>query len=695
MTMKKWLSLLLALVLVVGCMPAAALAAEELTNRETGLELEEVLEETQEPSGGIPEHPETEATEETESTEETDPTEEATQEPEPTEEPTEEPTQAPTEEPEPTEAPTEGVEQAPVNSQEALLAAIDAADSGTTITLEGNITLTRKLVIDKSITIDGSGFTITGQPDNQEIGIEIQSGTFGLRNVTLENFGSNVAGTNGAAVIRVPATASSATVLKAENVNIQNFARSAYDIRSGSFAISGGSITCSNSVAGDSNTKLTKGILVGLGTHKVKGTISGVTITNAVSNYADWNTAAIEIYNNGEVSITGCSISRVKNGIHVDNYWGAAGQDVSVTIRDTQVDATTDAVKLYSTYSGKGGVANANVLVESGVFKGAVRYVGKTEKDTITVTGGTFSADPTQHLPEGYAVRESEEGYVVYQVADNDTSVEVVPEEDGSALVSEEAMNDAISSAVSGGNPQVTIQVTGDPEAQRVSVSIPTGSLDALAAQENAALTITASAGQVTFDQDALNTIAQEAAGQNVTLELAPASGLTQEQQDIIGDNVAIDLTLRLGDTLISQFNGEAKVTVPFVLAGDKDAADVEVYYVAEDGELTKCASRYADGLVEFTTRHFSTYMVTYAEELPEETVPPTTEETVPPTTEDTVPPTTDEPSTEAPTTEGTKDPNGPAQTGDTTPVALLLGLMITGVAGVAFSLVYSKKRSV
>src|SRR5699024_7586971 len=143
-------------------------------------------------------------------------------------------------------------------------------------------------------------------------------------------------------------------------------------------------------------------------------------------------------------------------------------------------------------------------------------------------TGGTFSADPTQHLPEGYAVRESEEGYVVYQVADNDTSVEVVPEEDGSALVSEEAMNDAISSAVSGGNPQVTIQVTGDPEAQRVSVSIPTGSLDALAAQENAALTITASAGQVTFDQDALNTIAQEAAGQNVTLELAPASGLTQ-----------------------------------------------------------------------------------------------------------------------------------------------------------------------
>lgn len=178
-----------------------------------------------------------------------------------------------------------------------------------------------------------------------------------------------------------------------------------------------------------------------------------------------------------------------------------------------------------------------------------------------------------------------------------------------------------------------------------------------------------------------------------MTLELEPASGLTQEQQDIIGNNVAIDLTLRQGGTLISQFNGEAKVTVPFVLAGDKDAADVEVYYVAENGQLTKCASRYADGVVEFTTRHFSTYMVTYAGGIPEETVPPTTEETVPPTTEETVPPTTED--TVPPTTESTKDPNGPAQTGETTPVALLLGLMITGVAGIAFSLVYSKKRSV
>lgn len=151
-----------------------------------------------------------------------------------------------------------------------------------------------------------------------------------------------------------------------------------------------------------------------------------------------------------------------------------------------------------------------------------------------------------------------------------------------------------------------------------------------------------------------------------MTLELEPASGLTQEQQDIIGNNVAIDLTLRQGDTLISQFNGEAKVTVPFVLAGDKDASDVEVYYVAEHGQLTKCASRYADGVVEFTTRHFSTYMVTYAGEIPEETVPPTTEETVPPTTEETVPPPRRTPCPPPPTA-----PKSPPRRAPRTPTAL------------------------
>ena len=273
-----------------------------------------------------------------------------------------------------------------------LAEAVAKAEAGpeNTVVLTHDATLTEKLTIDQDVTIQGNGNTIFGQPDNKGVYIEVTGGTFALSDVTLKDFGGTVSGASGEAVIKVPATAAAATVVNATNVNVSNFSRSAYDIRSGSFAITGGSIDCTNGVTGGSNSKLTKGILVGLGSNKVTGSITGVNVTMSASNYADWNTAAIEVYNNANVTIDGCSISNVENGIHVDNYYGSAGQDVSVTVSNTTVTATGDAVKLYSTYNGQGGVANASLTVASGTYTGDVRIVGATDKDTLALTGGTY-----------------------------------------------------------------------------------------------------------------------------------------------------------------------------------------------------------------------------------------------------------------------------------------------------------------
>lgn len=273
-----------------------------------------------------------------------------------------------------------------------LAEAVAKAETGpeNTVVLTHDATLTEKLTVNKDVTIQGNGNTIFGQPDNKGVYIEVTGGTFALSDVTLKDFGGTVSGASGEAVIKVPATAAADTVVNATNVNVSNFSRSAYDIRSGSFAITGGSIDCTNGVTGGSNSKLTKGILVGLGSNKVTGSITGVNVTMSASNYADWNTAAIEVYNNANVTIDGCNISNVENGIHVDNYYGSAGQDVSVTVSNTTVTATGDAVKLYSTYNGQGGVANASLTVASGTYTGDVRIVGATDKDTLALTGGTY-----------------------------------------------------------------------------------------------------------------------------------------------------------------------------------------------------------------------------------------------------------------------------------------------------------------
>ena len=273
---------------------------------------------------------------------------------------------------------------------ETLAQAVAEAGEDDTVVLTHDATLTEKLTINKNVTIQGGGHVIKGQADDKGVYIEVTGGTFALSNVTLKDFGGTVSGASGEAVIKVPATAAANTVVKATNVNVSNFSRSAYDIRSGSFVITGGSIDCTNGVTGGSNSKLTKGILVGLGSNKVIGSITGVNVTMSASNYADWNTAAIEVYNNANVTINGCSISNVENGIHVDNYYGSAGQDVSVTVSDTTVTATGDAVKLYSTYNGRGGAANARLIVASGTYTGDVRIVGATDKDTLALTGGTY-----------------------------------------------------------------------------------------------------------------------------------------------------------------------------------------------------------------------------------------------------------------------------------------------------------------
>ena len=243
-----------------------------------------------------------------------------------------------------------------------LAEAVAKAETGpeNTVVLTHDATLTEKLTIDQDVTIQGNGNTIFGQPDNKGVYIEVTGGTFALSDVTLKDFGGTVSGASGEAVIKVPATAAAGTVVKATNVNVSNFSRSAYDIRSGSFVITGGSIDCTNGVTGGSNSKLTKGILVGLGSNKVIGSITGVNVTMSASNYADWNTAAIEVYNNANVTINGCSISNVENGIHVDNYYGSAG------------------------------AANARLIVASGTYTGDVRIVGATDKDTLALTGGTY-----------------------------------------------------------------------------------------------------------------------------------------------------------------------------------------------------------------------------------------------------------------------------------------------------------------
>ena len=82
----------------------------------------------------------------------------------------------------------------PITDESSLLSAISSADSGATITLQNNITVTAPIVIQKELTINGNGYTVTGSSDwtstsgNQTMfTAQFAEGKLTLKNINLQN----------------------------------------------------------------------------------------------------------------------------------------------------------------------------------------------------------------------------------------------------------------------------------------------------------------------------------------------------------------------------------------------------------------------------------------------------------------------------------------------------------------------------
>ena len=82
----------------------------------------------------------------------------------------------------------------PVTDESSLLSAISSVSDGETITLQNNITVTAPIVIQKQVTIDGNGYTITGSSDwtstsgNQTMfTAQFSAGKLTLKNINLQN----------------------------------------------------------------------------------------------------------------------------------------------------------------------------------------------------------------------------------------------------------------------------------------------------------------------------------------------------------------------------------------------------------------------------------------------------------------------------------------------------------------------------
>ncbi len=134
--------------------------------------------------------------------------------------------------------------------------------------------------------------------------------------------------------------------------------------------------------------------------------------------------------------------------------------------------------------------------------------------------------------------------------------------------------------------------------------------------RESKSLEVESSLANIVFDENALKEIITKAYTElSVNINILEKSLLPQNLKNIVGDRPVYDITLKSGDKIISDLgSGTVSVEIPYTLRKGEDPAGIIVYYMDDQGKLTKMATSYDSGTkkVTFKTNHFSRYIVGY-----------------------------------------------------------------------------------
>lgn len=174
---------------------------------------------------------------------------------------------------------------------------------------------------------------------------------------------------------------------------------------------------------------------------------------------------------------------------------------------------------------------------------------------------------------------------------------------------------EAVAAAAAEDNMPVQIDLSSLQD-NLTSVVIPNRIVTTVAGSGAAGLTITMPEGSsVNFDAQALDAVSEQAGSEDIRLvvEEIAESSLTEEQKAVVAgksdEALIIDASLYRGNEKITDFKGGmATISIPYSMP--EGARSVEVYFISDDGTVTKYDAVYVDGLIRFTIDHFSVYMI-------------------------------------------------------------------------------------
>ena len=250
---------------------------------------------------------------------------------------------------------------------------------------------------------------------------------------------------------------------------------------------------------------------------------------------------------------------------------------------------------------------------------------GGTTTLTATLLPSGRSVSTTVTVEDTYELEpESADETITVEVSGDEGSVTVSAKLDGSTAAVTAPTEAQIAEITdrAGETGSVTIDLSSLPETV-TAVSVPAETVKAIdeAMEEGGeGLTLMLPGSSVTFDAEALKSVAEQTTGTDLILNVVPTdvAELNASQREALRDTdveAVFDIYLTSGSKRITDFgDGRAVVEVTHRAKADQKLSGFAVWYAAGDGTVEKNPTAAAKDRVSFIVRHFSVYVLTYSD---------------------------------------------------------------------------------
>ena len=336
------------------------------------------------------------------------------------------------------------------------------------------------------------------------------------------------------------------------------------------------------------------------------------------------------------------SVSVVKNsdGTATVTAKSAGSASLIVTVKGTQVSATCDITiastetKVVSeeTKENDDGTTTDTKVEEIDTGKGSTTTkTTETVKDTDgNVKGSTStyeftSDDPAIKTKTTVTVTEDANGNVGQPKVQVDMG-NVGSSSNGtrSITVNADDLKEAIKqldrakvvTGIDDLDKNIEIQADEGKDVDQMVTTLDAASISDLSSADGVSLSISSEMGRMQIGSEVFTTMKEQ--GGKATLSVKKSDDQTSVPDALskVGQKTLFEVDMTVGGKTVHQLNGNVTLSLPFALSDGQDPSKVGVRYVDADGNLSSETFRatYADGMVSFTTTHFSTFAVVYGD---------------------------------------------------------------------------------